>query len=176
MKRMKFGLPAAITLCVIIWLAVGCEYVPAFAAGAATSETLQDWQDNLETKQSELQARYEAAERAIADAPDPNALALAIDVREALREPILINEAALITLRSAMAAKKEEGGSQGRADAVLTGVAGLIAIAYREWTRRRLNKSHKSMKTGQARLKIEEPAAEAKLYAFTGEERMKLGL
>ena len=179
MKRINFGLLAGIALCVVIWLAIGiagCEYLPAFGAGAAASETLQSWQENLEAKQEELQAKYEAAEKAIADAPDPNALAQAVKKRDALREPMLVNEAALITLRSAMAAKSEESGSQGRMDAIWTGAIGLIGLGYREWTRKTLNTKYVASKTGQAKLKLANPEAEAQLYALTGEARRTLGL
>ena len=177
MKRINFGLLAGIALCVIIWLAVtGCEYMPAFAAGAATDATLQSWQENLEAKQEELQTKYDAAEKAIADAPDPNALALAIGVREALQGPMLANEAALITLSFALKAKSEESGSQDRTDAIAVGVMGLVGLVVRELSRRTLNKKYSAGKIAQARLKITNPDAEKELYALTGESRRSLGL
>lgn len=178
-KWLKWSLVAFVTSIVILLLVcllAGCEYMSAFAAGAATSETLQSWQENLEAKQAELQTAYAAAEKAIAEAPDPNALALAIKIRDALHEPMLVNDAALITLSSVMKAKAEESGSQGRMDAIGTGVLGLIGLAYREWTRKTLNKKYVASKTGQARLKIENPKAEARLYALTGEARRVVGL
>lgn len=180
MKRINFGLLAGIALCVIIWLALfsclGCEYMPAFRAGAATRETLQSWLENLEAKQTELQAKYEAAEKAITEAPDPNALALAKAKKEALHEPMLINETALITLKTVLTAKSEEGGSQDRTDAIAVGVMGLVGIVVRELSRRTLNKKYVASKTGQAKLKLANPDAEAQLYALTGEARRSMGL
>ena len=154
-----------------------CEaWLAGTGTGLATGKTLQNWKTNLKVKQQEYIEMVAALDKAIAEAPDPNSLALATAKRDALNSPMIANEAALITLNSILEAKSEPGGSQGREDAVLTGVAGLAALAFREWSRRRLNQSHKSMKSGQARLRIEEPEAEAKLFAFTGEERAKNGL
>ena len=167
---------ASVFLLFAITLLAGCEYIPAFGAGVATNETLQSWQDNLEAKQLELQTAYAAAEKAIAEAPDPNALALAVEKRDSLREPMLINEAVLITLQSALAAKQEKSGSAGRQDAIFTGVIGLIGLAYQQWSRNTLNKKYTAGKIGQAKLKLENPTAEKKLYALTGEARRTLGL
>jgi len=183
MKRILFIvlIAAMFSLCV-----AGCpcpEWLIGASAGMATQETLQGWQENLEAKQAELQAKYEAAEKAIAEAPDPNALTLATAKRDALRAPMIANEASLITLSAALKAKDEEPGSQGRSDAVVTGAVGLIALGLRELSRRKLNQDldttktkYVSMKTGQAKLKIANPEAEKQLFALTGEARTALGL
>jgi len=181
---MKRILLIVIVAVVLSFGAAGCpEWLVGAGAGMATQETLQSWQDNLEAKQIELQAKYEAAEKAIAEAPDPNTLALSTAKRDALRSPMIANEAALITLRSALKAKSEEPGSQGRADAVATGAIGLIALAIREWQKRTLTTDlsktktkYASMKLGQAKLKLANPEAEKQLYALTGEARSTLGL
>lgn len=173
---MKKGIATLIIMLVLLLASAGCEeFLLGAGAGAAGKETLESWQSNLEGKKIELQQKYDAVMKEIETAPDPNALALAKAKLEPIQNAQLVNETALFTVKEILK-MPESTNPESRKDALVVGGIGLVGLFIREWQKRILNKKYISMKTGQARLKTEQPEAEAKLYALIGEERRKLGL
>jgi len=154
----------------------GCEeYFIGAGASEVITETLEKQHEALVQRQAELVTKYEALELEIASAPDPNAMKLAIAKIEPLQKQLLINEGAIVTLDTALKAKKADSGGE-RNDAIFVGLASLAGLALREFSRHKLSAKYKAGKLGQARLKASNPAAESELYAYTGEERLKLNL
>ena len=171
MKRVIVG----IVLVLIVLGSAGCEeFLLGAGSGMAGKETLESWQGNLEAKQIELQQKYDAVMKEIETAPDPNALALAKAKLNPIQNAKLANEVALHTVKEIL--KLPESAPEDRKDALVVGGIGIVGLFIREWQKRLLNKKYTAMKTGQARLKTDNPAVEATLYALIGEERRKLGL
>lgn len=171
MKRVMLGI-----VLVLMFGTGGCEeFLVGAGSGIAGKETLESWQGNLEAKQMELQQKYDLVMNEIKTAPDPNALALAKAKLEPIQNARLANEVALHTVKEILKLP-ESSNPESRKDALLVGGIGIVGLFIEEWRKRLLNKKYISMKTGQARLKTDNPEAEKLLYDLIGEERRKLGL
>jgi len=154
----------------------GCEHLPVFAGGVAASETFSAWQENLEAKKAELQQQYNYVLAELEAAPDPNAVKLATSKLTAIADQQLINEGALLAVRSALELPDANAPPQDRTDFWAAVITGGVALLYQTMTKRTLNTKYVASKAGQAQLKIEDPTAEAKLYALIGGERAARGL
>jgi len=173
-KMRKWMLIALMTL--MMFSVTGCEeYFVGAGVGEVVTDTLTKQHAALVQRQAELTKRYEALELEIASAPDPNTMREAIAKIEPLREQMLTNEAGIIALDTTLKAIPAKSGGE-RNDAIVVGIASLAGLALREFSRRKLGAKYKAGKLGQARLKASNPAAESELYAYTGEERLKLNL
>jgi len=162
-------------LLVTIFALSGCdEFLTGAGAGLATAETIQSWQENLQAKQVELQERYAEVLTELEAAPDPNAIRTAKEKLRVIQDQQLANEASLLTVKTILDAKGSEG--KERTDAIATGLLGALALAYREWSRRKLQKKNAAFKAGQAEFTREEPEAASKLYAIIGKARNARGV
>ncbi len=155
----------------------GClEFVTGAGAGAAGAETFAAWQKNLEAKKAELQQQYDLVLAELQNAPDPNAVKLAKDKLAAIADQQLVNEGALLAVKAALERPGPGSTPDDQRDFYAAILAGGGAWLYEFMTKRRLNTKYVAHKAGQARLKEEDPTAEAKLYSLIGTERSTRGL
>jgi len=161
----------------LVTLSAGCEYVTGAAGGSAITKSMVDWKANLEQAKLELETQYADVLAELQAAPDPNAIAVAKEKLELIRSQQLVNTGALFAVdRILTYPKSTEGSEADNKDFWASTIIGGLALAYQTLTKRTLNSKYVSSKLGQARLKQDEPAAEAKLYAYIGQERLAKGL
>ncbi|KPL25619.1 MAG: hypothetical protein AMJ75_00475 [Phycisphaerae bacterium SM1_79] len=166
------------TLCSIILFCAGCsEFVAGVTGGAATTETLHAWQQNLEAKQAELQSRYNAVLAEIEAAPDPNALAMARKKLEAVQDMQLANESALVTVKSLLAMPKPDADTRGDWQQWLAAlIASVGALGYQTWTKKTVANKYAAHKDGQIKFNLENPEAAKALYEIIGNSRNARGI
>ena len=144
-------------------------------AGAAGKSALDATEASLLQTGEELQDKRTIVVQEVQDANTPEELSLAERKLAVLDASILANKASVHTVQTIKAAAGEKT-PQGRTDAIATGIVGLGLLALKQWQLMIANRKKKAMKIGQAKLKVENPDAEAKLFAFTGDARAVLGL
>lgn len=158
----------------LVTLSAGCEYVVGAAGGSAITKSMVDWKANLEQAKLEIETQYADVLAELQAAPDPNAIAVAKEKLELIRSQQLVNTGALFAVTRAL--EYPEGSESDNKDFWASTIIGGLALVYQTLTKRTLNSKYVSSKLGQARLKQDEPAAEAKLYAYIGQERLAKGL
>jgi hypothetical protein len=161
---------------VLIVCCVGCEeYLIGAGAGLAGKETLDSWQDNLEAKKLELAGQYAELEAELALAMDPNAVALIRQKIEALGDQQLVNDAALLTVRTALELP-EQTTSAGRQDVIASSAIGALILGWQALSKRKLNTKYTAMKAGKAAFDAANPDAAPKLHTAIGVARTDRGL
>jgi len=174
MRNLIFRL--TLMLSVLMFACAGCDnFLTGLGAGAAGTETLQSWKENLEAKKAELQEKAEAIQAVIESTTDPNTLVLAKKQAEEIRLAQLANESALLTVQAVLDYPKE-GSVDDRKDFFASVLIGGGALIYEWLTKRKLNNKYVSMKEGQATFEADEPDAGKKLYTAIGIARRKRGL
>jgi hypothetical protein len=169
--------PVLLSLCLLSMLFLaGCEELALFGGGVAATETFEAWQANLEAKKAELQQQYAAVLAELQTAPDPNAIRLAKEKLSIIADQQLVNEGALLAVKAVLEIPGPGTTPDDQRDFYVALLAGGGAWLYEFLTKRKINTKYVSAKIGQAQLKLQDPAAEAKLYALIGEERVKRGL
>ena len=158
----------------LVTLSAGCEYVTGAAGGSAITKSMVDWKANLEQAKLDLETQYADVLAELQDAPDPNAIAVAKEKLEFIRSQQFVNTGALFAVTRAL--EYPEGSESDNKDFWASTIIGGLALAYQTLTKRTLNTKYVSSKMGQARLKQEDPSAEAKLYSYVGWERLQRGL
>jgi hypothetical protein len=161
---------------VLIFCLAGCEELALVGAGAAGSQTLVSWQENLEAKKAELAGQYAELEAELAAAMDPNAVALIRQKIEALGEQQLVNEAAMLTVTTALELPKQTT-SESRQDVLASSAIGALLLGWQAFSKRKLGLKYTAMKAGKAAFDAApHPDASKALHAAIGIERTKRGL
>lgn len=94
-------------LCLFLFATAGCDSLLAgIGIGAASSETLQSWEENLEAKRVELDRLYDEAITGMQDASDPNELAF---YRQKANE-VQLAQVANLGARTLLGELKSQGG------------------------------------------------------------------
>ena len=163
---MKTVVILVLALCCTCIAGCGSESTAAgsgLIGGMALSNTIKGMQADLERREAALVQRYNDLVEAGAKAEELE------DVRQQIDQTVKLRQGAETT--------EHLLGVDWNDPAAAGGAIGLIGtLAWSILSKSKLSKKYVAMKAGQAQLKLQDPAAESKLYALVGSERATRGL